>query len=52
MNDYLDILDIIDEDSTPQEVDAVMVIAMTSSAQEFYNSLMHELSHLTAYIAK
>ena len=29
-----------------------MVIAMTSSAQEFYNSLMHELSHLTAYIAK
>lgn len=32
--------------------EAVMVIALTSSAAEFYNSLMHELSHLTAYIAK
>lgn len=32
--------------------EAVMVIALTSSASEFYNSLMHELSHLTAYIAK
>jgi hypothetical protein len=29
-----------------------MVIALTSSAAEFFNSLMHELSHLTAYIAK
>lgn len=32
--------------------EAVMVIALTSSASEFYNSLMHELSHLTAYIAE
>lgn len=32
--------------------EAVMVIAITSSASEFFNSLMHELSHLTAYIAK
>lgn len=32
--------------------EAVMVIALTSSAAEFYNSLMHELSHLTAFIAK
>lgn len=32
--------------------EAVMVVALTSSAAEFYNSLLHELSHLTAYIAK
>lgn len=31
---------------------AVMVVAKASSASEFFNSLMHELSHLTAYIAK
>ena len=37
---------------SPKIREAVMVIALTSSAQEFYNSLMHELSHLTAYIAK
>lgn len=37
---------------SPKRREAVMVIAMTSTAQEFYNSLMHELSHLTAYIAK
>lgn len=37
---------------SPKRREAVMVIALTSSAQEFYNSLMHELSHLTAYIAK
>lgn len=37
---------------SPRYREAVMVIALTSSASEFYNSLMHELSHLTAYIAK
>ena len=37
---------------SPRHREAVMVIALTSSAAEFYNSLMHELSHLTAYIAK
>lgn len=37
---------------SPQHREAVMVIALTSSAAEFFNSLMHELSHLTAYIAK
>jgi hypothetical protein len=35
-----------------QNREAIMVIAKTSSAAEFYNSLLHELSHLTAYIAK
>jgi hypothetical protein len=37
---------------SPRHREAVMVVALTSSAAEFYNSLMHELSHLTAYIAK
>lgn len=37
---------------SPQHREAVMVVALTSSASEFFNSLMHELSHLTAYIAK
>ena len=37
---------------SPRHREAVMVIALTSSAAEFYNSLIHELSHLTAYIAK
>lgn len=37
---------------SPRYREAVMVIALTSSASEFFNSLMHELSHLTAYIAK
>lgn len=37
---------------SPSTKTAVMVIAKTSSASEFFNSLMHELSHLTAYIAK
>lgn len=37
---------------SPTNKVAVMVIAKTSSASEFFNSLMHELSHLTAYIAK
>lgn len=37
---------------SPQFREAVMVIALTSSAKEFFDSLMHELSHLTAYIAK
>lgn len=37
---------------SPQHREAVMVVALTSSAAEFYNSLLHELSHLTAYIAK
>jgi broad-specificity NMP kinase len=32
--------------------EAVMVIGLTSSAAELFNSLMHELSHLTAFIAK
>lgn len=36
----------------PYSKSAVMVIALSSSAAEFFNSLMHELSHLTAYIAK
>jgi hypothetical protein len=35
-----------------QNREAIMVIAKTSSAAEFYNSLVNELSHLTAYIAK
>lgn len=35
-----------------QHREAVMVVALTSSASECFNSLMHELSHLTAYIAK
>lgn len=35
-----------------QHREAVMVVGLTSSAAEFYNSLLHELSHLTAYIAK
>lgn len=37
---------------SPRHKEAVMVIALTSSADEFFNSLMHELSHLTSYIAK
>ena len=37
---------------SPRHREAVMVVALTSSAAEFYNSLLHELSHLTAYIAK
>lgn len=37
---------------SPKNKTGVMVIAKTSSAAEFFNSLMHELSHLTAYIAK
>ena len=37
---------------SPHKREAVMVIAITSSAAEFFDSLMHELSHLTAYIAK
>lgn len=37
---------------SPTHREAVMVVALTSSAAEFYNSLLHELSHLTAYIAK
>ena len=37
---------------SPRHREAVMVVALTSSAAEFFNSLMHELSHLTAYIAK
>lgn len=37
---------------SPRHREAVMVVALTSSASEFFNSLMHELSHLTAYIAK
>ena len=37
---------------SPQHREAVMVVALTSSASECFNSLMHELSHLTAYIAK
>ena len=37
---------------SPQLREAVMVIALTSSAKEFFDGLMHELSHLTAYIAK
>lgn len=36
----------------PQSKSAVMVIALSSTASEFFNSLLHELSHLTAYIAK
>lgn len=32
--------------------EAVLVIGLTSSAAELFNSLMHELSHLTAFIAK
>ena len=36
---------------SPRHREAVMVVALTSSASEFFNSLMHELSHLTAYIA-
>jgi hypothetical protein len=30
----------------------VLVVARTSSAEEFYNSLTHELWHLTSYISK
>lgn len=30
----------------------VMVVALTSTAAEFFNSLLHELGHLVAYIAK
>ena len=37
---------------SPRHREAVMVVALTSSASECFNSLMHELSHLTAYIAK
>ena len=37
---------------SPRHREAVMVVALTSSAAEFYNSLLHELSPLTAYIAK
>lgn len=37
---------------SPRHREAVMVVALTSSASEFYDSLLHELSHLTAYIAK
>lgn len=37
---------------SPKTRNAVMVISMTSSAAECFNSLMHELSHLTAYIAR
>lgn len=37
---------------SPRHREAVMVIALTSSTDEFFNSLMHELSHLTAYIAR
>lgn len=37
---------------SPLNREAVMVVALTSSSAEFFNSLMHELSHLTAYIAK
>ena len=37
---------------SPRHREAGMVVALTSSAAEFYNSLLHELSHLTAYIAK
>lgn len=37
---------------SPLNREAVMVIALTNSSAEFFNSLMHELSHLTAYIAK
>lgn len=31
---------------------SVMVVAMTSSAAEFFNSFHHELCHLTAHIGK
>ena len=37
---------------SPSSRMAVMVIAIASNASELFNSLMHELSHLTAYIAK
>lgn len=37
---------------SPRTRNAVMVVAKASSASELFNSLMHELSHLTAYIAK
>lgn len=37
---------------SPRHREAVMVVALTNSTAEFFNSLMHELSHLTAYIAK
>lgn len=37
---------------SPHSRTAVMVVAKASGAAEVFNSLMHELSHLTSYIAK
>ena len=37
---------------SPRNREAIMVIGLTSAASELYNTLMHELSHLTAFIAK